>query len=91
MKLIDLEMDDEEQLDRVYPLPMDRAKYPPEMIITFNESTLEKLGMDCDCDEGDIVDIRAFGTIKSVHKEAGSRSVCVQIEKIAVENEMEEE
>ena len=52
---------------------------------------LDKLGLDADCDEGDMIDMRCFGVVTSVHKENGNNRVEIQIQKMSVENEMEED
>lgn len=88
--LVDMEMDDERQLDHQMPIDMPRARYPYGLRICLCDGELEKLGLGADCDEGDYLDIRAFATVISVHKEAGNSRVELQIEKMSVENEMTE-
>lgn len=89
--LVDMEMDDERQLDHPMPIAMPaRARYPYGLRLSLTDPDLKKLGLDADCDEGDFLDIRAFGTVISVHKEDGNCCVCLQIEKMAVENETTE-
>ncbi len=90
-KLVDMEMDDERQLDHPMPIPMERARYPYGLRICLCDGELEKLGLGADCDEGDYLDIRAFATVISVHKEAGANRVELQIEKMSVECEDDEE
>jgi hypothetical protein len=89
-KLVDLELSDDEKLDTIMPLPMSRPDYPCGTRIVLCDSELEKLGLDMDCDEGDMIDLRAFGVVTSVHKEAGNNRVEIQLQKMAVENEMTE-
>ena len=90
-KLVDLEMDDERQLDHPMPIATGSPfKYPPGLRICLTTPELEKLGLDADCNEGDYLDIRAFATIISVHKEAGNCRVECQIEKMCVEDESRE-
>jgi hypothetical protein len=90
-KLVDLELSDEDKLDTAMPIPMARPDYPPGTRICLCDAELEKLGLDADCDEGDMIDIRAFGVVTSVHKENGNNRVEIQLTRMAVENEMEEE
>ena len=90
-KLIDLELSDDDKLDASMPLPMARPDYPPGLRICLCTSELEKLGLDADCDEGDMIDIRAFGIVTSVHKENGNNRVEIQLIRMAVENELEED
>lgn len=95
-KMVSLELDDEDQLDTVMPLPMaERPKYPFGLRICLTEKELEKLGLDADCDIGDVIDIRAFARVTSVsvnQMENGDEScrVELQIEEMAVEDEMTE-
>lgn len=93
-KLIDLELDDEDQMDACLPMPCDRPRYPYGTRICLTEKELEKLGLEADCDIGDVIDIRCFATVTSVSKnetESGCTSrVELQIEKMAVEPEMGE-
>jgi hypothetical protein len=88
---MDMEMDDERQLDHPMPIAMpNREKYPYGLRLSLGDDELKKLGLDADCDEGDYLDIRAFATVKSVHKEAGNSRVELQIEKMSVECEDDE-
>lgn len=90
-KLVDLEMDDERQLDHPMPIAAARQRYPYGLRICLCDSELEKLGLGTDVDEGDYLDIRAFATVTSVHKENGANRVELQIEKMSVENESTED
>lgn len=90
-KLVDMEMDDEDQLDYPMPIPMERPRYPCGCMITLRRAELEKLDLDADCDIGDYLDIRAFASVVSVSKNEGDEVVTLQIEKMAVENEMAED
>ena len=94
-KLIDLEMDDEDQLDAVTPYPVkERAQYPYGLRISLCHTELEKLGLELP-DVGDVIDLRAFAVVTSVSSNDGeygsSCRVELQIEKLAVENEMTED
>lgn len=90
-KLVDMEMDDERQFDHPTPIAMsNRARFPYGLRICLCDDELKKLGLDVNCDEGDFLDIRAFATVTSVHKEHGSNRVELQIEKMSVENESNE-
>ena len=90
-KLIDLELSDDDKLDTLMPLPMARPDYPCGTRIVLCDPELDKLGLDADCDEGDMIDMRCFGVVTSVHKENGNNRVEIQIQKMSVENEMEED
>ena len=89
-QLTDMELDDEDQLDTIMPMPMDRPRYPCGLRICLGAAELKKLGLEADCNVGDMVDLRAFATVTCVHSEDGVSRVELQIEKIALENEMTE-
>lgn len=94
-KLVDMEMDDEEKLDAVCPMPMpSRPSYPYGLRICLTHKELEKLGLDAECNIGDMIDLRCFGTVTSISKnDVGDGESCrieIQIEKMAVEEEMGE-
>lgn len=93
-KLVDMEMDDEDKMDAGMPIAMpDRPDYPYGLRISLCEKELKKLGLPVP-DNGDMIDMRCFGTVTCVStnsSEGGDTCrVEIQIEKIAVENEMEE-
>ena len=90
-KLIDLELDDEDQLDLPMPMPMDRPRYPCGLKICLGDAQLKKLRLDADCNVGDMIDIRAFATVTCVHSEDGHSRVELQIEKMALEDELGED
>ena len=95
-KLVDMELDDESKIDFVGPIPMSsKPDYPYGLRISLTENELEKLGLEADCDVGDMIDMRCFGTVTSVSLNDGdggkSCRIEIQIEKMAVENEMNEE
>lgn len=95
-RLVDMEMDDEDQLDCPMPITMpEKPRYPYGLRISLTHNELEKLGLDADCEVGDMIDMRAFGTVTSVSisDDSGGKScrVEIQLEKLAVESELEEE
>ena len=94
--LVDMEMTDDEKLDRAIPEMPSKPDYPWGLRISLTEKELEKLGLDADCDIGDLIDIRAFAVVTSVSKnkmDSGEESVRVelQIEKMCVEDELSED
>lgn len=89
-KLVDLELTDEEKLDAVMPMPMDRPDYPFGLKICLTHKELEKLDLEADCDIGDMIDMRCFGEVTSVSKDGENSRVEIQIQKISVENESDE-
>lgn len=94
-KLVDMELSDEDKLDASMPIAMSsKPDYPYGLRISLSHNELKKLGLDADCDVGDMIDLRAFGTVTSVslNDDGGGKScrVEIQIEKMAVESEMDE-
>ena len=95
-KLVDMEMDDDEKLDRAIPDMPSKPDYPWGLRISLTEKELKKLELDADCDIGDMIDLRAFAVVTSVSKNKmdGGEECCrveLQIQKLAVENEMTED
>lgn len=98
-KLVDMEMDDESILDAPCPMPMPKPRgpqYPWGLRITLTDKELQKLGMEADCSIGDYLDMRAFACVTSISKDTDSdgNAYCrveLQIEKLAVEDEMAED
>lgn len=92
-KLVDMELDDEAKLDACMPIACDRPDYPYSLRISLGPDELKKLGLPIP-DFGDMIDMRCFGVVTSVSAsdtEGGSDCrVEIQIQKIAVENEMKE-
>jgi hypothetical protein len=90
-KLTDMELDDEDQMDSVMPIATSKPRFPWGLRISLTHKELEKLGLDADCDIGDMIDMRCFATVTSVSKnDSESCRVELQIEKMSVENEMDE-
>lgn len=77
-------------------MPCDRPDYPYGLRICLTNRELEKLGLDADCDIDDLIDMRCFGIVTSVSKNPGpdgetQNRVEIQIQKIALQDEMTEE
>jgi hypothetical protein len=94
-KLVDLELDDEDQLDAICPMPMaDRPRYPFGTRICLTHKELAKLGLEADCDVGDLIDLRCFAEVTSISKnDSGNGEDCrieLQITHMAAEDEMSE-
>jgi hypothetical protein len=90
-KLVDLAVSHDEAAPQPFDLPAPKGPhYPYGLRITFDDATLTKLSLDCDCDIGDMIDLRAFATVVRVEKEDGRRCVTLQLEKISLENETDE-
>lgn len=94
-KLVDMENDDEDQIDLAVPAIAERPKYPWGLRICLTHRELEKLGLDADCEVGDVIDLRAFAVVTScsLNETEGGRDcrVELQIQKLAFENESTED
>lgn len=98
-RMVDVALTEEEQLETIAPCPPDLSnapRYPWGLTISLDEKTLAKLGLDEDPEVGDYIDLRAFASVTSVSRnERGngeiSRRIELQIERLAVEDEDQEE
>lgn len=93
--MVDMELDDEDKLDACTPIPCAAPKYPYGLCLSLTHRELEKLGLSPDCEVGDVIDLRAFAEVTSVSVNQSSDGstncrVELQIQKLAVENEMTE-
>jgi hypothetical protein len=88
-KMVDLEFDDEDKLDAAQPMPMpEKPDYPYGTRICLCRPEMRKLQLDPgQCNIGAVIDLRCFGEVTSVSADR----VEIQIQKMAVENEMDEE
>jgi hypothetical protein len=95
--LVDLELDDEDKIDTMCPTAiMDVPDYPWGTKIILTHRELEKLGLDIgDCSIGDLIDMRCFGVVTCISSNRGPMGpedrVEIQIQKMAIENEADEE
>jgi hypothetical protein len=92
-KMVDLALSEEERADFGVPcaLQSDDAGpiYPYGMKVCFHRAEMDKLGLEDDCDVGDIVYLRVMGTVTSVSSNKrgdGTKdsTIEVQIEKVSV-------
>ncbi len=89
-----MELDDEQKLDAVQPIPMpDKPDYPYGLRITLTEKELKKLDLDPEeaCIDG-IVHLHALARITSVSRDSVNKGeercrVELQIEDLAIEGE----
>lgn len=94
-KFADMSMDDEDILDTCCAMPeLPKPKgpqYPYGLRICLNSPELNKLGIEGDCDVGDMIDLRAFAEVTSISKDGDNCRVELQIQKLALENEDDED
>lgn len=96
MKLVDMELDDEQKTDFCAPIACDRPDYPYGLRVSLDQGSLDKLKKPASAfSVGDMVDMRCFGVVTSVSQDAsesGERGrVEIQIQKLGMENENTEE
>ena len=95
-KLADMSLTPEERAENFGPALADAKgpQYPYGLRICLTHDDLAKLGLNFDCDIGDLVDMRCFGTVTSISQNDGPDGPCgrveIQIERIAIENELTE-
>lgn len=96
LTMTDMELDDEDQLDAICPMPMpDRPRYPYGLKIYLTEKEFEKLGLDPrDAVVGGICHGHFLARVTDVHaNETESGQSCrveLQIEDLSIESEDEE-
>jgi hypothetical protein len=90
-KLIDMELTDEDKIDEAIPSVGARPDYPFGLRICLTHKELAKLGLEPDCEVGDMIDLRAFARVTSVSiTQADAQNMCrveLQIEQLSVEDE----
>lgn len=96
MKLVDLELDDEEKTDFCAPMPCGRPDYPYGTRVSFDQGTLRKLKKSAgDFAVSDMIYMRCFGVVTSISADASesgtNERVEIQIQKIGMGNENTEE
>jgi hypothetical protein len=88
-KMISLELDDEDKMDFCSPIPCPRPDYPYGARICFSEKELKKLNLDVP-EVGDMIDMRAMGTVTSVSiDKTDGEDRCrveIQLERVALES-----
>ncbi|MBB3453890.1 hypothetical protein FHT86_002146 [Rhizobium sp. BK313] len=96
MPMVSMEMDDEQKMDAVMPIPMkDKPDYPYGLRICLCSDELDKLNLDpSDAFVGGIIHGHFLGRITSVSASDGeygsSCRVEIQIESMSIESEDEE-
>lgn len=93
--MVSLEMTDEEKIDQILPIPMDRPDYPMGLRICLTDREMEKMGVDAsDACVGGLIHLHAMARITSVSSDDrnGHKScrIELQIEDMCVESEDEE-
>jgi hypothetical protein len=92
-KLVDMEMDDESKMDSLMPIAMaTKPDYPYGLCICLTHEELAKLGLDADCDVGDVLRFMAEAvvTCKSASDSEMGGPMCrieLQIQRMAVSDE----
>lgn len=90
-QLVDMELDAGEKLGSEIPTSLLGAPdHPHGLKITLTQIELKKLGLEATCEVGDYLHLVAFATVTHVTKHDGGTRVELQIEKLAVEDEMAE-
>ncbi len=92
-RMTDMARSDEEKAEMMSPMEAEAMMpdYPSGLCICLTERELDKLDLDDDVDVGDMIDMRCFGSVRSVSKTPAGCRIEIQIEKMSCENEMTEE
>lgn len=88
----DMELDDEDKMDQVLPIAMDRPDYPCELRISLTPRVLKKLGLDTEeAVKGGMVHGFFMARVTNVSN-PGHDDCCIelQIEDLGIESEDEE-
>ena len=98
-KMQSMELDDEDVLDMATPIPIpvkDRPRFPYGLRICLTHKELEKLGLEADCEIGDMIHIKAMGRVTSKNESENEDTsgaaeyncrIEIQIESMALEDE----
>lgn len=91
-KMTSMELDDEEKLDAMLPIPMpDKPEFPYGLRITLTHIEMEKLGLDSEEAEiGGIVHGHFMARVTCVNAQEDCCRVELQIEDLEIESEDEE-
>lgn len=95
-RLVDMAKSAKEMVqDAIAPAMVNESVYPYGLCISLTHDELEKLGMDADCEVGDVLHMHCFAKVTSVNKrDTGAGPECrieLQITHISAEDESEED
>jgi hypothetical protein len=82
-KMVDMAYSDDEKLEQAMPIPMDnRPDYPAYLRFALTHRELPMIGLeaDCECEKGDIIDLKLFAEVTNVSQEDGPNGFCRRIE-----------
>lgn len=89
MAWISTELDDEEKLDMMMPLPMDRPDYPCGLRLSFDKGMINKLGLEELPSVGDLLDMRCM--MEVCHVSDGPMGRCFEAQITLIKNPVENE
>lgn len=99
-KLVDMAItpkEREKDSPMAYPSTIEsyQPTYPWGLSISLGDDQLEKLGLEADCEVGDLLDMRAMARVTSVSQNETTGGKCCRVElqiiMLGVENEDDEE
>lgn len=89
---VDMRQSPEEKMEAMMPAQMDDSmNYPSGLCICLTEQEMEKLDLDDDVEDGDMLHLQAMAKVTSVTKRNGGCRVEMQIVMMGVEDESTEE
>ena len=95
-QMVSMELDDEEKYDAPQPIKMaNKPDFPYGLQLCLDEKQLKKVGLDADCEVGDVICLRALGRVTSVSNHDNGNGpqsrVEIQIERLGVEPDSEDD
>lgn len=83
-KMVDMRISDEEKREKMADvMPVDPTAgpdYPWGLCIRLSERELDKLGLDGDCEVGDVLDMRCMAEVTSVSARKSGGERCCEVE-----------
>ena len=93
--LVSTELTDDDKLDQCRPCVEGQPDFPWGVRISFDETLLERLGLDMDCDVGDTLELKAIARVTSKSEnQTNEKTTCrveLTLEQIAVREDDDDE
>jgi hypothetical protein len=92
--MVSLELDDDEKLDAIMPMPMPSVPdYPPGTQLCLTKTTLDKFGLAADCSKGDFLEFRCLAEVTFVSNTdgPGGKDCRVELQIIAIDEDDDDE
>lgn len=89
--IVDMARTPDEKRDMMAPMPVEQmvADYPPGLTICLGQEEFDKLGLDTDCEPGDMLPLDVIVKVMSISKNEEGCSCTLQIVGMGLEMEPE--